>query len=88
MEGQAQNQPGEGPPGGEGESKDPQEGDRQAQADQGIPPQLAKLGITANDGEKIRATLKTDVSGAAGEVVPEDYRGLVKQYFEQVSEEQ
>ncbi|MDB2430650.1 hypothetical protein N9W62_10810, partial [Akkermansiaceae bacterium] len=78
---------GKGEP-GEGEGDDPEEGDRQAQGDKGIPPHLAKLGITTKDWEKIRATLKTDVSGAAGEVVPEDYRGLVKQYFEQVSKEQ
>ena len=89
MDGQAEKGEGKGKgEPGEGESDDPQEGDRQAQGDKGIPPQLAKLGITTKDWEKIRATLKTDVSGAAGEVVPEDYRGLVKQYFEQVSKEQ
>ncbi|MDA7888020.1 hypothetical protein N9A86_01380 [Akkermansiaceae bacterium] len=88
MDGQAQNQQGKGKgKPGEGEGDEPQEGARQAQGDKGIPPHLAKLGITSKDWEKIRATLKTDVSGSAGEVVPEDYRGLVKQYFEQVSKE-
>jgi len=88
MDGQAQNEQGKGKgQPGEGQGDDPQEGDRQAQGDKGIPPHLAKLGITTSDWEKIRATLKTDVSGSGGEVVPEDYRGLVKQYFEQVSKE-
>ncbi|MDA7877757.1 hypothetical protein N9A89_06800, partial [Akkermansiaceae bacterium] len=66
---------------------DPQEGDRQAQADPGVPPELARLGVSASDWEKIKATLKSDIGGARGAVVPEDYRGLVKQYFEQVTKE-
>ena len=60
---------------------------RQAQGDQGVPPELAKLGISASDWEKIQATLKSELSGSSGSVVPDDYRGLVKQYFEQVSKE-
>ncbi|MDB4334028.1 hypothetical protein N9984_01060 [Akkermansiaceae bacterium] len=75
------NQPGDKP------GDDPQEGDRQAQADPGVPPELARLGVSASDWEKIKATLKSDIGGARGAVVPEDYRGLVKQYFEQVTKE-
>ncbi|MDA7863919.1 hypothetical protein N9Z88_01325 [Akkermansiaceae bacterium] len=75
------NQPGDKP------GDDPQEGDPQAQADPGVPPELARLGVSASDWEKIKATLKSDIGGARGAVVPEDYRGLVKQYFEQVTKE-
>lgn len=81
-----QPQPGEG----KGESPPPdeaQEGVRQAQGDKGVPPELAKLGINTEDWEKIQATLKTDVSGARGAAIPEDYRGLVRKYFEQISKE-
>ncbi len=92
------NQPGQkmaqAPPGQKGQPQPGQEpGDdpdnkmRQAQADQGVPPELAKLGISAGDWEKIQATLKSELSGSSGTVVPDDYRGLVKQYFEQVSKE-
>ncbi|YCM44869.1 hypothetical protein V2O64_02405 [Verrucomicrobiaceae bacterium 227] len=83
------------PPGQKGQPQQPggEPGDepdnkmRQAQGDQGVPPELAKLGISAGDWEKIQATLKSEISGSAGSVVPDDYRGLVKQYFEQVSKE-
>ena len=69
----------------EKEGEEAKEGTRQAQADQGVPAELAKLGINAADWEKIQATLKTDVSGSRRAVIPEDYRGLVQKYFEQVS---
>lgn len=91
--GQAPPQPGpKGPPQPPGQpgqepGDDPDNQMRQAQADQGIPPELAKLGISASDWEKIQATLKSEVSGSGGSIVPDDYRGLVKQYFEQVSKE-
>ena len=77
-------QPGEGAQPGE-ETK---EGMRQDQGDLGVPVELAKLGISASDWEKIQATLQTDVSGSRRAVIPEDYRGLVKKYFEQVSKKQ
>jgi len=76
-----QPQPGQEP------GNDPDNKMRQAQGDQGVPPELAKLGISAGDWEKIQATLKSELSGSSGSVVPDDYRGLVKQYFEQVSKE-
>ncbi len=76
----------DGEPGqGEQASDEAKEGMRQAQADKGVPAELAKLGISASDWEKIQATMKTDVSGSRRSVVPEDYRGLVKKYFEQVT---
>jgi len=71
MPGEPNGQPGE----------KPDEGPRSPEADPGVPPELAKLGINAEDWEKIQATLKSDVGGA-GAGVPEEYRGLVKKYFE------
>ena len=88
-------QPGQPKPGGpKGQPQpgnepgdDPDDSLRLAQANQGVPPELAKLGINASDWEKIQATLKSELSGSGGSVVPDDYRGLVKKYFEQVSKE-
>lgn len=58
---------------------------RTAEGDPGVPPELAKLGISSEDWAKIKASLKADV--AAGEVdgVPAEYRGLVKGYFESMA---
>lgn len=66
---------------------DPNNRIRSAQANQGLPPELAKLGISLSDWEKIQATLKSEVSGSGGGVVPDDYRSLVQQYFQRVSKE-
>ncbi|WP_035603299.1 hypothetical protein [Haloferula sp. BvORR071] len=74
MPGDPQGQPGE----------KPDENQRTPEADPGVPPELAKLGISASDWEKIQATLKSDVGGG-GAGVPEEYRGLVKKYFETMS---
>lgn len=63
-----------------------EEGERPPEADPGVPPELAKLGISAADWEKIQATLKSDVGGGSNGV-PEEYRGLVKKYFETMSDE-
>ena len=73
-----------GPPGQPGEKSE--EGERAPEADPGVPPELAKLGISAADWEKIQATLKSDVGGGSTGV-PEEYRGLVKKYFETMSDE-
>lgn len=54
--------------------------------DPGVPPELAKLGISAGDWEKIQATLISDKSGAGIEGVPAEYRGLVKSYFQSMSQ--
>jgi len=66
---------------------DPNNRIRSAQANQGLPPELAKLGISLSDWERIQATLKSEVSGSGGGVVPDDYRSLVQQYFQRVSKE-
>lgn len=70
-----------GMPGGQ-PSEDPS---RQAQPDPGVPPELAKLGISASDWEKIQASLTSDSGGAGAEGVPAEYRGLVKGYFKSIS---
>ena len=50
-----------------------------------MPPELAKLGVSAKDWEKLKEVLQSDVAGGGGAGVPEDYRGLVKRYFQQVA---
>jgi len=61
------------------------EGMREKQEDQGVPSELAKLGVSAADWEKIKATMQNEVGGSRRSLVPEDYRGLVKEYFEQIT---
>ena len=65
----------------------PKEGMRQEQADPGVPPELAKLGVSMKDWEKLKEMMKSDVGGAAGADIPEDYRNLVRLYFEQIANE-
>ena len=48
---------------------------------------MARLGISAADWEKIQATLKSDVGSGGGGGVPDEYRGLVKEYFEAMTKE-
>ncbi len=81
------NKPGQSKPGNpmNQPGDNPDEKERTPEADPGVPPELAKLGISAADWEKIQATLKSDVGGG-GAGVPEEYRGLVKKYFETMSE--
>lgn len=86
MQGQAPSQPGQGmaqaanQPGNENT-----EALRSPEADPGVPPELAKLGISAEDWEKIKATLKSDAGGSSAVALPEEYRDLVRSYFEQMS---
>lgn len=95
MQGRPQpGQPGQpGPPGqqpgqpGQQPGEKSQEGPRMREADPGVPPELAKLGISAADWEKIQATLKSDVGSGGGAGVPEEYRGLVKEYFKAMTDE-
>ena len=83
------NQPGQ--PGQAGQPNQPatrpDDSPRAAQADPGVPPELAKLGISAGDWEKIKAALKADAGGASALALPEEYRDLVRRYFEQMSKE-
>ena len=66
-----------------GEGETPPE----ATPDPGVPPELAKLGVSKKDWEKLKEMMRSDVSGAGASGIPEDYRNLVKQYFEEVSRE-
>ena len=50
-----------------------------------MPPELAKLGISAADWEKIKASLKSEVGGASAIALPDEYRDLVRRYFEEIS---
>lgn len=78
-------QPGPNSPPRTAPSDKPQEGIQQPEADPGVPPELAKLGISAADWEKIQANLRSDVGSGDGGGVPEEYRELVKGYFESIS---
>ncbi len=80
-------QPGMPPQPGTAPGEKPEEGPRMPEPDPGVPPELAKLGISAEDWEKIRSTLKADVGAAGGSGIPEEYRGLVKEYFETMADE-
>ena len=81
---QMQGRPQPGPPGPPGDAAGdrPEEGPRPEQADPGVPPELARLGISAGDWEKIQASLNSDVGGGGDAALPEDYRALVREYFE------
>lgn len=61
------------------------EAERPAEADPGVPPELAKLGISASDWEKIQNNLRADVGGNGATGIPEEYRELVKGYFQSMT---
>lgn len=84
---QAQGQPQPGQPGNPGQqaSDIPGEAERPAEADPGVPPELAKLGISAADWEKIQNSLRADVGGGGATAIPEEYRELVKGYFQSMT---
>ncbi len=58
---------------------------RAPEADPAVPPELAKLGISLADWEKIQATLNSDVAAGGANQVPVEYRELVKGYFQSIS---
>jgi len=58
---------------------------RKPGVDPGVPPELGKLGISAADWERIKATLGSDVSAAESEGIPVEYRSLVRDYFQNLS---
>ena len=58
---------------------------RPPQPDPGVPPELAKLGISATDWENIKASLKSDVGGSSTIALPAEYRDLARRYFEEIS---
>ena len=77
--------PGQSNPQTDPAGSDPAESPRQSGPDPGVPPELAKLGISAGDWEKIKASLKADAAGSQTIALPEEYRELVRGYFEQMS---
>jgi hypothetical protein len=82
--GQQPGQPaGEGEPEGEGELAQYAAGTPTTGSD--VPPELAKLGVSAKDWEKLKDVLRSDVAGGGGSGIPEEYRGLVKRYFQEVA---
>ena len=90
MQGQTPGQPGQpNPPGQLGQATPPNtppdDSLRNRQADPGVPPELAKLGVSAADWEKIKTSLKSEVGGSSTIALPEEYRDLVRRYFEQIS---
>ncbi len=85
MQGKAPGKPGPPGPPGTMPSQEPQNDMHVPEADPGVPPELAKLGISAADWEKIQASLKSDVGAGEGGAVPEEYRELVRGYFESMS---
>lgn len=79
-------QPGtpQGPPSGEGAEP----GDAGPQPNAGyaeVPPALARLGVTAADWMRIKGTARSGVAGAATGTAPEEYRELVRSYFEELA---
>jgi hypothetical protein len=68
-----------------GQSEEADASLRFAEPDPGVPPELAKLGISASDWEKIKASLKSDAGGSSVVALPEEYRDLVGKYFETIS---
>ena len=52
-----------------------------------MPPELAKLGISAADWEKIKSSLRTDAGQSSTLALPAEYRDLVRQYFQEISKD-
>lgn len=76
--GQAQN--GDGAPStAPGEASD--KAGLQATQAHGLPPELERLGLTADDWVKIRGLVRGGSDASGGERIPAEYRELVKGYF-------
>lgn len=80
-----QAEPGQPPEPGTEPGTKPDENSRNRQADPGVPPELAKLGISAEDWEQIKSSLKAESGGSGAVPLPEEYRDLVRKYFEQMA---
>ena len=80
---------GKGKPGQPGEpgqpGSNPDENMRTPLPDPGVPPELAKLGISAADWEIIKASLKAETGPSSAILMPEEYRDLVRRYFEEIT---
>jgi hypothetical protein len=50
-------------------------------AGDGVPPELAKLGISVADWARIKGALGSETTNQAGSGAPKEYRDLVSDYF-------
>ncbi|MFN0128979.1 MAG: hypothetical protein ACKV19_20085 [Verrucomicrobiales bacterium] len=53
----------------------------QSTQDYGLPPELAKLGLTPDDWTRLRGLVTSGADGAGGDQVPAESRDLVRGYF-------
>lgn len=53
----------------------------------GVPPELAKLGITFADWARMKGTLQSGSSNQGADAIPEEYRDLVQRYFRVIAAE-
>lgn len=54
---------------------------------EGLPPEIEKLGISTSDWAKIQGALNSDITNQATSGAPQEYRGLVDQYFRMMAAE-
>lgn len=57
----------------------------QTTKDYGLPPELARLGMSADDWSRLRGLVTSGADAAAGDQVPAEYRDLVRGYFRALS---
>lgn len=57
----------------------------QTTKDYGLPPELAKLGMSADDWSRLRGLITSGADGSGADQVPAEYRDLVKGYFRALS---
>ena len=53
----------------------------------GVPPELAKLGVTFADWARMKGALQSGSSNQNSDSIPEEYRDLVQRYFRVISAE-
>jgi hypothetical protein len=53
----------------------------------GVPPELKKLGITADDWARLPSKLRSQILQASEQRSPDEYRDLVKQYFRELAKQ-
>jgi hypothetical protein len=57
----------------------------QTTKDYGLPPELAKLGMSPDDWARLRSLVTSGTESTAGDQVPAEYRDLVRGYFRALS---